>query len=198
MKKIFVLPITVLAVMTAVGCNSGKESALEHEKNVALPHVTLVKYCADYNDYPKIVSDNSKQVHSIIVYTDDGKIFSAEFEGKGYQDDPAWISPGSDDCYERLTELAEGELSGSVPEEEQALIRDNYENFSEWMALKMADCGTIYDYMDVTELYVVFEDGGETRVEKLAELSCSPNCRDSAAVRKFAGAILGSPFPSDD
>lgn len=188
MKKLFCIISVLVCVLTLSGCANSAE----------LPHVTLVKYCADYNDYPKIVSDNSKQVHSIIVYTDDGKIFSAEFEGSGYQDDPVWINPDSDDWYERLTELAEGEPSGSVPEEEQSLIRDNYKNFSEWTALKMTDCGTIYDYMDVTELYVVFEDGGETRVEKLAKLSSQPNCRDSAAARKFARALLGSPFPSDD
>lgn len=188
MKKLFRIIFVLVSVLTLSGCANSAE----------LPHVTLVKYCADYNDYPKIVSDNSKQVHSIIVYTDDGKIFSAEFGGSGYQDDPAWIPPDSDNCYERFTELANGEPSGSVPEEEQALIRDNYKNFSEWAALKMADCGTIYDFMDREELYIVFEDGGETRVEKLAELSCLPNCRDSAAARKFAGALLGSPFPSDD
>lgn len=180
MKKLFRIIFVLVSVLTLSGCANSAE----------LPHVTLVKYCADYNDYPKIVSDNSKPVHSIIVYTDDGKIFSAEFEGSGYQDDPAWITPDSDNCYERFTELANGEPSGSVPEEEQALIRDNYKNFSEWAALKMADCGTIYDFMDREELYIVFEDGGEMRVDKLAEQSCQPNCRDSASAREFSAGFL--------
>lgn len=188
MKKLFCIISALISVLTISGCANSAE----------LPQITLVKYRVDNTDYPYAAFEKNKQVRSITVYTNDGKIFSAEFEGSEYRDDPVWINPGSDDCYERLTELAEGEPSGSVPEEEQSLIRDNYKNFSEWTALKMTDCGTIYDNMDVTELYVVFEDGGETRVEKLAELSCSPNCRDSAAVRKFAGAILGSPFPSDD
>lgn len=188
MKKLFRIISVLVSVLTLSGCANSAE----------LPQITLVKYRVDNTDYPYAAFEKNKQVRSITVYTNDGKIFSAEFEGSGYKDDPAWINPNSDDRYERLTELAGGEPSGVISEREQALIIDNYENFSEWTALEMTDCGTIYDYMDVTELYVVFEDGGETRVEKLAELSCSPNCRDSAAVRKFAGALLGSPFPSDD
>lgn len=190
MKKLFCIITALLTALTFSGCKS--------KNNAELPRATLVKYHNDYNDYPDGVSDHNKAVHEIIVYTDDGKIYSAEFEGSEYQDDPVWISPGSDDWYERLTELAEGEPSGNVPEERQKLIRDNYKSFSEWTSLATEQCGTIYDYMDATDLYVVFEDGGETRVEKLAELSCLPNCRDSADAWKFAGALLGSPFPSDN
>lgn len=190
MKKLLCTILALLTALTFSGCKS--------ENNAELPRITLVKYHADYNDYPGGVFDRNKEVHEIIVYTDDGKIYSAAFEGREYQDDPAWISPGSDDWYERLTELAEGEPSGMVPEERQKLIRDNYKSFSKWARLATEECGTIFDYMDATDLYVVFEDSGETRVEKPAELSCSPNCRDSAAARKFAGAFLGSPFPSDN
>lgn len=185
MKKLFCIISAFVFVLNFSGCNKSEEE---------LPRVTLVMYCDNYDDYPAGVFGSVKQEHSIIVYTDDGKIFSAEFEGGKYQDDPAWISPDSDDCYERLTKLAEGEPSGTVPEEKQVLIRDNYENFPEWTAAKLEQCGTIYDYMDIKELYVVFEDGGETRVGKLARLSSSPMCRNSAAAKEFAAEFLGSTF----
>lgn len=180
MKKFFRIISVLVSVLTFSGCANSAE----------LPQITLVKYRVDNTDYPYAAFEKNKQIRSITVYTNDGKIFSAKFEGGGYKDDPAWITPGSDNCYERLTELANGEPSGIISEEEQALIIDNYKNFSEWTALKMADCGTVYDYMDREELYVVFEDGGEMRVEKLAEMSCQPNCRDSASAREFSAGFL--------
>ncbi len=192
MKKLFGILSAILTFFIFSGCNSDKGNSWE--KDIVLPRVTLVKYCADYDDYPDGAFGSRKQVHLIFVYTDDGKIYSAKFDGGEYQSDPAWISPGSDDWYERLTELAEGETSGSVPEEQQKLIRANYDKFSEWTALETADCGTIYDYMDAETLYVVFYDGGETRIEKLAKLSGRSDCRDSAEARKFAGEFLGSVF----
>lgn len=189
MKKIFCIISAILALFVFSGCNS------QNEKSVVLPSITLVKYSSDHNGYPD--GSSVKQVHSIIVYTNDGKIFSKKFEGSEYQSDPEWISPDSDDLYERLTKLAEGEPSGNVPEERQKLIHTNYDKFSEWTALEMENCGTVYDYTGADDLYVVFEDGGKTRVEKLAKMSALPECRGSAAARDFAGEFLSSMFPSN-
>lgn len=182
MKKIFALA-TLLTIMLFSGCG---------ENNVEIPRITLVIY--RHRTSGMFVPEEGS--HGFLVCTDDGKIYAVKNDGWSHADDPEWISPDSDDWYERMTEFVDnGEPVGDVPDDMQKLIRENCGRFSKWSRLKLRDHGFIFDYTECNELYGVYKGSdGSMRAVKIAEVSTEPVCLDSAEAVEFANSMLGEWF----